>query len=214
MMDNSVLSDDSLEQSGKKRNRDKKISCSEILKQYDLDVSKQKLDKFSRLLRDICDVMGIDDDVNYNTIGTLRKIETSLNYFTEARNHLHEKSRRLGGPDTVGPKDSTITKFELQIDKERKEKARIQFQEEIKARNLEAKQKQLEKTMKLMNSELFRGKPGYQRSKKVEKKIKKVVLDNLDQDTKDEKQYLGEQLFDKLQEVKELLENEEVEEQE
>lgn len=100
------------------------------MRQYDQDASKEDLDKFTKLIKDILDKLKIDDDPNTNVIGTLRKIEYNLNYHAEARNHLATRQKLLTASDRLNVVD--IETFEYKEEKERKDKAFKEFQNEIK----------------------------------------------------------------------------------
>mmetsp|Transcript_9388 Transcript_9388/g.14311 ORF Transcript_9388/g.14311 Transcript_9388/m.14311 type:complete len:115 (+) Transcript_9388:2351-2695(+) len=67
---------------------------------------------------------------------------------------------------------------------------------------MENKERQRQKAEMMKNFELFRGRPLYPRSQKKAFKPRIIKKDNLDEQTKDEKEYLGTELFSILQQVK------------
>lgn len=141
------------------------VTATQLLRQYDPDATKEDLDKFTKLIKDILDKLKIDDDPNTNVIGTLRKIEYNLNYHAEARNHLAARQKLLSASDRLNVVD--IETFEYREEKERKDKAFKEFQNEIKRKQQEAKDKQREKAEKLIDFTVFQGRRDQFRSQKV-----------------------------------------------
>ena len=143
--------------------------------------------------------MQIEDDKS-NIILTMTKIESKLNYLAEARNHLHMKDQMLSAAQRHNEKD--IETFEKEIISKRREKILKANQEENERKTLEDKERQRLKAEQMKNITLFKGRPLNPRSQKKAFKPKVVKIDNMDEQTKDEKEYLGSELFAILQQVK------------
>ena len=140
------------------------VSATQLLRQYDQDASKEELDKFVKLIKEILEKLKIDDDPNTNVIGTLRKIEYNLNYHAEARNHLAARQELLSAGEKMNI--VKIPDFEYKEEKERKDKAFKEFQNEIKRKQQEAKDKQREKAEKMIDFTVFQGRRDQYRSQK------------------------------------------------
>lgn len=91
--------------------------------------------------------------------------------------------------------DKTIDAFEKDLDKERKEKNFNEKQEEKQKKEFEAKEKQRLKAEKMENFSKFNGKPAVPRSEKKAFKPLVIKKDNMDEATKDQREYLGLELF-------------------
>lgn len=136
----------------------------------------------------------IQDDPHTAIIQVLRKVEESLNFLCEARNFLNERYKR----GNLKTHDQDIEQYEVMIRKDKKDGA---FREKLKddrRKELEKKEEQRLKALEALSKSTFQGKKVQFRSTK--KRFKAVVKkqDNLDQQTKDEKEYLGVELFDIL----------------
>jgi len=60
----------------------------QILKEADHDASPEESAKFMKLINELLFMLSINEDASENIIETLRKIESNLNHYAEARNHL------------------------------------------------------------------------------------------------------------------------------
>ena len=106
----------------------------------DPTANQENIDKFVKHVADIVAIKGmeIEDDLS-NVVLTLRKIESRLNYLSEARNHLHWKDSTLSMHQRI--QEKKIDDFEKDLDKERKEKNFNEKQEEKLKKEFEAKEK-------------------------------------------------------------------------
>ena len=142
--------------------------------------------------------LNITDDPA-NLLPVLKKIEDQTNSLIEERDFLVIKQRKEG---MKGKDEELLEKFEDRCRREGKElifKAKQKLEaEKAKAKKEAARLKSEQDRDKI----LFSGKKIAFRSEK--KRFKAVVkkVDNSDQQTKDEKEYLGDQLFEILQDVK------------
>lgn len=85
--DHSSLSNHNDSQVAKKSNSDRQ-TCLEILKDRDERATKEQLETFVKKLKDIMSILQILEDPLYDTIDALTKIESNINYLSEARNYL------------------------------------------------------------------------------------------------------------------------------
>ena len=76
-------------------------------------------------------MLKIDDDPQYNIIGCLRKIESSLNFLAEARNYLVLKYKML--PQSQKTHEMDIEAFENKQDSIRRENQQREFQNQRNA---------------------------------------------------------------------------------
>lgn len=58
----------------------------QILKDADPDASKEELDKFVKFVTELLSFLNLQDDPMYEIVEALRKIESNLMYYSEARN--------------------------------------------------------------------------------------------------------------------------------
>ena len=132
-------------------------------------------------------------------VSVLRKIENGLNDRAEARNYFYD--RYVRNPKLVIPGKKDIKTFEAEHEAELKEKMFIEKTKEAQRKQEELQKKQQEK-MKNKKSTKNQGRWDQFRSAKKQFKVVEKKIDNLDEQTKDEKMFLDEELFDILQDVK------------
>jgi hypothetical protein len=63
----------------------------QILKDADPDASKEELDKFVRYVTELLSYLNIQEDPMFDIVEALRKIESNLMYYSEARNLMVER---------------------------------------------------------------------------------------------------------------------------
>lgn len=164
----------------------------EILREADPDCSQQQLDRFYKRLTEIMSCVSITDDAHTNIIQVLRKIEEALNFHCAARNFLADRFKRLN--QKIDGMD--IEQFEAEHRKSKKEEERGKKQKADRERALEKKDEQRRKAVEALSKSTFQGKKQNYRSTKPRFKAAVKKQDNLDQQTKDEKEYLGAELFE------------------
>lgn len=65
-----------------------KKNTKEILKEADPDATSEEVAKFMKWIEDLMKYLNVNEDPYENIIETIRKIESNLNHYAEARNHL------------------------------------------------------------------------------------------------------------------------------
>jgi hypothetical protein len=65
-----------------------KKNTKEILKEADPDATSEEVAKFMKWIEDLMKYLNVNEDSSENIIETIRKIESNLNHYAEARNHL------------------------------------------------------------------------------------------------------------------------------
>lgn len=152
-----------------------------------------------KILKDLSSIkeLGVsaDEDPQYDLLDCLKKIESQLNYLSEARDHLARPD-----PNTAAPRQSqTIGQCEVTHRRERREE-RMRHEAEEREAQLEARKKeQAEEAERLKHHEIFRGRRDQYRSQKKQFKPKKQKVEKLDPETKDQKEYLDPVIFAGLQ---------------
>jgi hypothetical protein len=63
----------------------------QILKDADPDASKEEIDKFVRFVTELLSFLNLYEDPMYEIVEALRKIESNLMYYSEARNLMVER---------------------------------------------------------------------------------------------------------------------------
>jgi len=63
----------------------------QILKDADPDASKEEIDKFVRFVTELLSFLNLYEDPMYEIVEALRKIESNLMYYSEARNIMVER---------------------------------------------------------------------------------------------------------------------------
>ena len=172
----------------------------QILKDADPDASKEEIDKFVRFVTELLSYLNLYEDPMYEIVEALRKIESNLMYYSEARNLMVERQQRL--PLSKRLNEDDIETFEIKQDKLRKDQRMAALKIETERKQEEAKEKQREKAQKMIEFNFFKGKRDQFRSVKKQFKPLEVKVDNMSQQTKDEKEYLDPELFTILQNVK------------
>ena len=181
-----------MQQAELNKNQNKVIKAKtipQILQEMDPTTLKEDTDKFMRHMDEIlksCKIADSKEDV----VKTLREIESSLHYMIEARNYLYAKDEEM------------IRRFEQDVEKERKDRKFKEKQIEQSQKDAEIKQKQRERAEKQKEFVVFRGMPLVPRSLRKAFKPRVEKKDDMDEQTKDEKQYLAPELFVKLQNMK------------
>ena len=77
--------------SRRERVRDDKKNLIQILKDADSEAPKEELDRFVKFVTDLLYFLNIQEDPMHNVVESLRKIESNLVYYSEARNLMVEK---------------------------------------------------------------------------------------------------------------------------
>ena len=63
----------------------------QILKDADPDASKDEIDKFVRFVTELLSFLNLQDDPMYDIVEALRKIESNLMHYSEARNLMVDR---------------------------------------------------------------------------------------------------------------------------
>ena len=105
----------------------------------DPSANKEQIDKFIRLINEIIKSCGIEDDKS-NIVMTLTKIESSLNYFCEARNILVAKDQ-AGTITHNDTKIRSIRDYEMDVDSKRRERKFEETKEENRIKEAELKER-------------------------------------------------------------------------
>lgn len=105
----------------------------EILRDQDPEYSNQEnLNKFFKIVKKILKDIEVEEDPQFDLIGSLRKIESQLSYLAEARNHMvamyHRKPAHLKDQSALRTDD--IEAKEVKIKKQRQDEKREQDQKE------------------------------------------------------------------------------------
>lgn len=153
-------------------------------------------DKFNSLIIDITKTLSIEDDRS-NIVDTLMKIETRLNYLIEARDFLNKRDLS----SFPGKKTVTLENFEREQRKKKNQENLERKQKEEEDKQIMLKEKQRERAEKLKDMVLFRGHELKQRSEAKQIKKRKTKKNVLDEEQKNQKEYLGSELFEILKEV-------------
>ena len=140
---------------GSPNNQNRKTQSSgknliQILKDADPDASKEEIDKFVRFVTEILSFLNLQDDPLYEIVEALRKIESNLMYYSEARNLMVERQQRL--PLSKRLNEDDIETFENKQDKLRKDQRMAALKKETERKQEEAKEKQREKAQKKMKA--------------------------------------------------------------
>jgi len=145
-----------------------------------------------KILKDLSSIreLGVaaDEDPQYDLLDCLKKIESQLNYLSEARDHL----ARTMGPAKIG-------QYEVKHRKERRDERMRHEADEREAWQEARKKEQAEEAELQKNIELFKGRRDQYRSQKKQFKPKKQKVEKLDPETKDQKEYLDPVIFAGLQ---------------
>lgn len=149
-----------------------------------------------KILKDLSSIkeLGVsaDEDPQYDLLDCLKKIESQLNYLSEARDHLARPDPNTLAPSKIGP-------YEVTHRRVRREE-RMRHEAEEREAQLEARKKeQAEEAERLKHLEIFRGRRDQYRSQKKQFKPKKQKVEKLDPETKDQKEYLDPVIFAGLQ---------------
>lgn len=159
---------------------------------------KEELIQFETIFNEILKMTKTEEDGS-SFVDSLMKIETRLLQLCEARNYLVMKDMKLKPSEREN--NWTIEEFEKTYIKSRKEALMKDNQVEKKRlAHLEAKMQR--KKDRMDNLSLWTGRPDMPRSEKRELKSKVVKKDIMDDQTKIEKKYLGNELFQVLEHVK------------
>lgn len=119
-----------------------KKNTNQILKEADPDATKEDIDRFMKLIEELMKYFNIvDKDTPQENIrrlllneiiDTIRKIESNLNHYAEARNHLVLKQELLPQHQRqqLAEDGKDIIKFEQKQDKIRKDERIAKMKEE------------------------------------------------------------------------------------
>ena len=99
--------------------------------------------------------LNIQEDPLFDIIETLRKIESNLDYYAEARNLLVDRFARMPLSKKVATEEDNIEIYENKMDKLRKDQRMAILKKEAERKQEEAKQKQREKAQKMIESNIF-----------------------------------------------------------
>lgn len=178
----------------------------DVLKGMDPDVRDENSKKFITYIKDILGWSDIQTDIDSSLVECLTKIEEHIFYLCDTRNHLMWKEKNIvkpkGGHVDKNAPSITLEKFESNLQKEKQDEKLREFKKAQKQATEDLKKKQIAKANKSSSLVKTVGKKEMLRSTK--KAFKAVVKkkDNMSQQTKDEKEYLGEDLFYILQGVR------------
>ena len=120
------------------------------------------------------------------------KIESKLNFYCEAREYLQYKDAMLTQHTRTQEKD--IDQYARDLARERMDKI-VKEKQQAQKNQYELKEKLRKKAERQKNFSLFKGNPQMPRSERKEFKpvvVKKAILD---QQTKDEMEYLDKETF-------------------
>ena len=99
--------------------REDKKNTIQILKDADPEAPKEEQDKFLKYVTDLLYYLNIQEDPMYDVVESLRKIESNLMYYCEARNLMVDKQIRQSMSKRLNEDD--IETFENKQDKLRKD---------------------------------------------------------------------------------------------
>ena len=99
-------------------------------------------------------------------------------------------------------KFESLRAFEVDLDKKRRDQRNREQKEKIKKMEQDKKRTQELKAKKMQEQNRFQGHPVFPRSQKKAMQLKVVKKNIMDEETRDEKEYLGPELFQTLQQYK------------
>ena len=134
------------------RGADKK-NLLQILREADPDAPKEEIEKFHKYVVELLQYMNIENDPMYQIVESLRKIESQMLYFSEARNLMVDRQARL--PIHKKMQEEDIEAYENKQDKLRKDQRMAQQKKEHEQRQEENKEKQRDKAQKMIEYSVF-----------------------------------------------------------
>ena len=171
----------------------------QVLKEMDPEVTRENIQKFIQTTREVLRHLQIDDPMT-DIVNTLAKIEARLNYLCEARNILAKQDEKKTAAQRAQPMD--LDAFEKDLEKRRREQRNKDQKEKIKKGDQDKKLAQEEKAKRMQEQNRFQGHPHFPRSQKKAMQARVVKKNIMDEATRDEKEYLGTELFQTLQQYK------------
>ena len=146
---------------------------------------------------------------NENIVVCLSKVEDNLLHLCDARNHLNWKDKLIKPNDRNGLLH--LEKFEVKLQKDKVEEKLQNFKAAAEAKLIEEKERQKKKEEKMKAATVFNGKRDQFRSTKKQFKVVEKNTNIMDEQTRDEKNYLGNDLFSILGDIKTAIKKGEME---
>lgn len=182
------------------------------MRDVDPDASNFDMERFFKLIYEITEFLGMPvENLQSSFVESLTKTEEQLHFLCEARNHLNWRDKKTKMAERTH--ELTLERFEKHQEKEKQEKKLIMFKEQQKQKEIEMNKKLVDKARNSKAAAKSTGKRDMYRSTKKKFKAEEKKKDNMDEQTRDEKDYLGNELFDILQGIKGAIAKGEIEDE-